>query len=85
MFDNCAMLATAWKGQSFSYTNRIRYGPRVGCQNRDKYFQQWPSVSIDFYGRTVEVPLLPGFWKRCPELRHEQFGEWFKELELLPW
>jgi hypothetical protein len=25
-FDNCAMLATAWKGQSFAYTNRIRYG-----------------------------------------------------------
>jgi hypothetical protein len=81
------MEATAWKGQSFEYPNRIRYGLRVGAPNRDRYFERsWSSVCVDFpNGRIVEIRLLGGFWNRCPELRHEAFGAWYQELGVLPW
>jgi len=42
MFDNCPMLATAWRGQSFSYANRIRYGPGL----RDSHLNSNSSTSL---------------------------------------
>jgi hypothetical protein len=85
VFDNCAMLASAWKGQSFSSQNKIRYGLRVGRQNRDDYFERWPSVFVDFDNRTIEVTLLPGFWERCPELRHDiSLANGSKNLDYCP-
>lgn len=80
------MRVTAWKNGSFS-NPRVSYGIRVGVENRNRHFQrQWRSVVIQTDdGLSEDVRVSDGFWKKCPELRHNFLTGWFKRRGLVPW
>ena len=72
------MKATGWRGNT--------YGVRVGRANALKFFsRKWTTVDVEIGGTFHTIPLSPGFWEKCPELRSKVFGQWFKRKGLAPW
>jgi hypothetical protein len=74
------MAATGWtNGQG-------TYGIRVGVKNRDRHFDRaWRTIGVDIDGHWHVCPLTPGFWYRCPELRHPAIRDWLQRHNRIPW
>lgn len=80
------MIVTAWKSGAFGQDS-LAFGIKIGAYNRDLYFKrEWTSVKIEIaQGRVLTANITAGFWKKSPELRHEEFRNYFQSAGLLPW
>lgn len=65
----------------------VCYGLRFGVEGRKLLSGTPSSIRIKLVDASAfDAPLTPGFWKKCPELRHALIGDWFrKQGLLLPW
>ena len=74
------MKATGWtNGQG-------TYGIRVGIPNRKRYFDpRWTTIELEIDGQWHVCQLTPGFWRRCPEIRHPAIRAWLQRKGLIPW
>lgn len=80
------MDATVWRGGGQSGGVYSTYGVRVGAANRDRYFSpSWNEVEIEINGSYHRLPITPGFWNKCPEIRGSAIKEWLRGLNLLRW
>lgn len=58
------------------------FGFSVGKKGREEWFsEEWLEVVVELptpHGEAfqIAIELLPSFWKKCPELRHEEIKEW---------
>lgn len=80
------MVLTAWKGGKFE-NPAISYGIRIGAGNRNQHFRsEWEIITIELDGyEVVQAGLTAGFWKKCPEIRHPAFREFFRKKDVIPW
>ncbi len=81
------VIASAWHG-GYSSTSDGTYGVRF--RGDDRYAMvdgDRATVILRLSGRAsaVTVDVTPGFWRKCPELRHREIGRWLRELGLVPW
>lgn len=79
------MEVNTWRGG-----RNNNYGIRIGAENRNKYFDRsWTSVAIVMDGRTYDIALAPGFWKKNPEICDPGetgiFREWLQRHKSLDW
>jgi superfamily II DNA or RNA helicase len=67
-------------------TQPAGYGVRVSVDDRKRIFKPtWSEVTIQISAHRVSVPLSPGFWRKCPELRSAEIGRWLLQEGLAPW
>lgn len=70
------------------FTKRsVCYGMRFGVAGREFISGRPAHIRLALGGMPeFDVPLTPGFWKKCPEVRHHLIGVWFHKLKLKrPW
>lgn len=82
-------MSTEWQVSSWNCGTYLEsgrgYGLRLGV-HRDVIDRAWDKVTLELDGgATFEVTILPGFWKKCPELRHPEIGLWLVKLGLQRW
>ena len=64
------------------------YGLRVGKRNRDDFFQtQWLQVVLELEGEIHPLTIFieSAFWRKCPELRHNDIRQWLRKHHLDQW
>ena len=59
------------------------FGLRVSVKDRE-LFRGLPRVNLELPGshgksRRIRINLSPSFWRKCPELRSREIGEWMSE------
>lgn len=79
------MQVTAWKPRGSAFAAST-YGISVGRDNRRYFRPEWESVVCELpSGQSFEIKITPGFWHKCPELRHPGFRAWFAKQGQLTW
>lgn len=79
--------ATGWRSGSAGQPRGQTYGIRFGVVGR-RLVQGRPSaLTMELVaGPELVVPITPGFWKKCPEVRHREIGVWLRaQGRSLPW
>ncbi|WP_417815203.1 hypothetical protein [Thalassospira alkalitolerans] len=65
---------------------KVACGLRIGKPNRELFFlREWRQIFLEVEGLLFEVCLSPGFWDRCPEIRHDQIRNWLIRIGADSW
>jgi hypothetical protein len=74
------MQVSAW------HNGKGTYGIDIGEVNRDRYFDRaWKAIQVEIDGEVHDLPLTPGFWVDCPEVRSSIIKDWLGRNGRLPW
>ena len=66
-----------------------QYRLNIGKQKRSLFFKrEWISVQIKIWNKFHFFEVLPGFWRKCPEIRDDASGtirDWLRANSDLTW
>jgi len=78
--------STPWTNGKPNHRTGSGFGLRIPKDIRETLFQvDWKNIEISTGGKIFNVPITPGFWNKCNEIRSAEIGKWLIENGLDIW